>query len=68
MFDKDYIKYLLAEGKVKPEEAILEYLDHICTLLYEMKGKPNLMGQYKIQPQGGKGYPKGPPNTNLNVN
>ena len=63
MLDKEYLKYLANEGKIKPEDMILEYLEYICTLLEARTEKDELVGQYKIQPQTHKGYPKGPPSS-----
>lgn len=66
--DKDYIKYLRDAGK--GEDAIFLYLDYICEEIDKLKEavgitepeeNKDLIGAYRIQPQGGGGAKKGPP-------
>ena len=63
--DKDYIKYLVADGKLTKEDAILDYLAYITDCLHiimEKSPDKSLVGQYMLPSQnGGKGARKGPP-------
>lgn len=69
--DKDYLEYLRASGTWTDEQKLMwAYLSTIVDLLQNLSdgqmmqidpNKPNLMGQFRIQPQSTKGIRHGPP-------
>jgi hypothetical protein len=66
--DKDYLQYLQAMGEETQDPkyiwtylAVLTEALESCVESPEKEGVKKLIGQFRIQPQAGKGYPKGPP-------